>query len=57
MTTLKIKMMDGTPCDLSLRNGNGEKNHGGAVMRISWGSEYVEAWLSADDRKCMKGWL
>ncbi len=65
MTTLKIKLMDGTPAELSLRHGEGEKNHGGAVMRIT-GMRITgnmskvfstEAWLSADDRKCIKGWL
>ena len=61
MTTLKIKLLNGTPGELSFRNGQGEKNHGGAVMRIehptSMGRIKMEVWISADDRRCIKGWL
>lgn len=59
MTTLKIKFMDGTTGELSFRNGQGEKNHGGAVMGIRRTGETLikEVWLSSDDRRAIKGWL
>ncbi len=56
-TTLRIRRTDGSPCDLTLRNGEGEKNHGGAIMRINGNGPLVEVWISTDDRKAIKGWL